>query len=195
MRETADGAEPAWFADWRRSVASRGSKRERILLAFHNCHADVFTVAHRITGDRWDAEDVTQAAMEVLMKRIHDLPDPAKVGPFLRECAVRCSLATLRKRGRRRPADRGKPEPTTAPRAMGAALVGELLDLLEPQERVVVVLKYGEQHTLAEVAELTRLSVATVRRRIDGVRDKLREHGRSAEDLTALLGADGEAPS
>ena len=166
-----------------------GSPNERVLsLAFDHCHEMVFATSLRITGNEWDAEDVTQGVYETLAKRLNGIRDRTLIPAFLKRCAVHASLRHLRrKRWWRSPraamvtfehGERGQD-------AHATSVVRELLGHLDPEERAAVILKYVDQHSHAEVAQLMDTSVSTTRRRLDAARKKLAALDR--DDVSRML--------
>ncbi len=166
-----------FHAAWRVLEERGATASEFVNLAFDHCNAMVYAIANRITGSRWEAEDVTQAAFEALLAQIGRIRDHARVPGFLRTCAVRMALRHVKRsrwrRARTEVAYAFDPHQFVAEEPTLAAIVNELLARLDPEERAAVVLKCVELHSHDEVAELMGVSVATARRRLDSGRKKL----------------------
>lgn len=169
-------------AKWNAEHARDSTGQALVLLAFRHHHIMVHTTALRILSCPSDAEDVTQAVFESLAGHVDSIRDAAALPGFLKTCAIRQSLAVLRRkrwwRGRRaavflRPAE---VDPHRDADAHLVAVVRELLEGLSPQERTVVVLTHVEQHSLSETARLMNLSVSTVRRRLESARTHMLAH-------------------
>jgi len=168
----------AFVDQWLQRVAETKSERELVVLAFRHCHEMVYATAHRITGSRAEAEDVTQSVFEALTRNLSELRDPARVPGFLKTTAVRTSLRYLRKRrwwrGRRAALVLAEAEAaTTSEDAHATAAVRQLLEHLNGEERAAVVLKFVEQHSFEEVARLMDASISTVQRRLESARRKV----------------------
>jgi RNA polymerase sigma-70 factor (ECF subfamily) len=170
-------AEPVVPVEWIDAWAARRRRDLDALLqlAFERCRGMVHTIALRNTGDRDDADDITQNVFEILARRIHRLRDPGSIPGFLRGCAVRQSWALRRIRQRRsdKIADLGVPDARGVDRPFDAALVRQLIARLETSEKRALVLKYAAGLTHDEVALTIGASVATARRRVDAARRKL----------------------
>ncbi|MBX7081588.1 MAG: sigma-70 family RNA polymerase sigma factor [Nannocystaceae bacterium] len=162
---------------WRVLEQRNAALSEFVNLAFDHCHAMVYAIANRITGSRWEAEDVTQAVFEALLEQLPKIREHARVPGFLRTCAVRIALRQVkRSRWRRNRAELAfafDPQQFIGDQPAMAAMVRQLLARLEPEERAALVLKCVELHSHEEVAELMGVSVATARRRLDSARRKL----------------------
>jgi RNA polymerase sigma-70 factor (ECF subfamily) len=162
---------------WVGLVAGGASEAQLVGLAFDHCNAMVFAIANRITGSRWEAEDITQSVFENLARKLGSVRDPARIPGFLKTCAVRTALKQV-KRGRWRREqvalfyDNGERASGEQDAAL-AASVRQLLDRMTPDERTAVVLKYVEMHSHEEVAKLMGVSVATARRRLDAAKKKV----------------------
>jgi RNA polymerase sigma-70 factor, ECF subfamily len=154
------------------------SERDRLRAAFRAHHGSVYATAHRILADAHEAEDVTQIVFETLARRLQTIRDPARLGAFLKSCAVRECLILLRRRrwwsGRRGARALARMvETTDAPEVFVVIAARELLQLLSGEERTAVVLKLVEGHSHEEVAALMGVSMATARRRLDAARRKM----------------------
>ena len=195
LGDRTDGSRSDFHRAWRQLEQRGATPAELVTLAFDHCHAMVFAIANRITGSRWEAEDVTQAVFESFMQRLGKIREHDRIPGFLRTAAVRTSLRRVtRGRWRQQRLEELGPVDAAGDRVALATLVRQLLARLDPEERAAVVLKYVELCSHEEVAALMGVSVATARRRLDSGRKKLA--ALFGEDgLDALLGeARGEGP-
>jgi RNA polymerase sigma-70 factor (ECF subfamily) len=168
-----------------------------------------YGIAYDLLGNRAEAEEAVQDALARACEAIGDLRDPAAAPAwFLRIVTTQC-LRTLRRRRLRRrlfgwissPESDAAPTQDTnssddiaermhstngpAPREalVGqqelGALIGRLHDL-SPQQRTALVLRYGHDLPVAEVAELLGVELATVKthlvRGLARLRDLMEEH-------------------
>ncbi|MEU1684149.1 SigE family RNA polymerase sigma factor [Micromonospora sp. NPDC005707] len=117
-----------------------------------------------LTGSRVAGEDLVQAALERLMRNWHRVHGDRE--GYLRRTLYHLAVDRWRLR-RRRPEVLAEVEPPGQPDGTDAlhlrqALV-QALGLLPPRQRAVLVLRFWEQCSEAEAAELLGCSVGTVK--------------------------------
>jgi RNA polymerase sigma-70 factor (sigma-E family) len=134
-------------------------------------------LAFGLTGDRWAAEDIAQATLArayVAWRRVSQADDP---DAYMRRILVNTSNRRFR---RHRVAEQPGDPPETAVEGP-ADLVGERAALLTalrqlpPRQRAVVVLRYWEDLTDAQIAAALGCSPGTVRSQLSRALAKLRE--------------------
>jgi len=133
-------------------------------------------LAFGLTGDRWTAEDIAQTTLArayVAWRRVSRADDP---DAYLRRILVNASNRRFR---RRRVAEQPGDPPETAVEGP-ADLVSERTALLAalrqlpPRQRAVVVLRYWEDLTDAQIAATLGCSPGTVRSQLSRALAKLR---------------------
>jgi RNA polymerase sigma-70 factor (sigma-E family) len=134
-------------------------------------------LAFGLTGDRWLAEDIAQTALArayVAWRRVSRADDP---DAYLRRILVNASHHRFRRR-------RVTEQPGDLPEILvegPADLVGEraallaALHQLPPRQRAVVVLRYWEDLTDAQIAAALGCSPGTVRSQLSRALAKLRQ--------------------
>ena len=134
-------------------------------------------LAFGMTGDRWAAEDVAQVTLAgayVAWRRVRRADDP---DAYLRRILINACNRRFR---RRRVAEQPGDPPDTAVEGP-ADLVGERAALvaalrqLPARQRAVVVLRYWEDLTDAQIATALGCSPGTVRSQLSRALAKLRE--------------------
>lgn len=150
-------------------------------------HADgVYTLAHRLLGDRHLAEDVTQETFIAAMRNLGTYRGEGPVGGWLYRIAYRQAVAQLRRR-RDLPADpatvadladRATP-PGASPEArlLARELAAELdaaIASLSPPLRAAFVLRDVQGLSTAEVAIALGIGESAVKMRLARARDALR---------------------
>ncbi|APR78356.1 RNA polymerase sigma factor RpoE [Minicystis rosea] len=177
---------PAGPSDAALVVAVRANEGWAFEALYHRYADLAYGVAFRLLGSPEDAEDMLQESFIEAFAAIHRLQEPAALRSWLCSVVVRRTCKLLRRRrllnrlGLRRregPIDfdgligRGcPPDVYTELRALYG-----ILDTMPAEVRVVLVLRRVEGATLDEIAKLTGLSLATVKRRLTAAEAILRE--------------------
>jgi RNA polymerase sigma-70 factor, ECF subfamily len=176
-------------------VADRADARGRLLGELAAAPARKgYGIAYDLLGNRAEAEEAVQEALARACESIGDLRDPgAAPAWFLRIVTTMC-LRTLRRRRLKKKLFGwwpGKDEGTDAAPATVeprealvdqqalASLLGRLEDL-SAQQRTALVLRYGHDLPVAEVAALLGVELATAKthlvRGLARLRDLMEEH-------------------
>jgi len=142
-------------------------------------HADdALRLAYLLTGDRGLAEDLVQDAFVRVLGRFHDVRNRDAFWWYLRRTIVNLSNSHFRHRRverawleRQRPNPAAPPGPDVAERER----VRAALMTLGPKPRAAVVLRYFEDLSEAETAELLGIPVGTVKSTVSRGLDRLRE--------------------
>lgn len=143
--------------------------------------AMVFSIALHYLEDRSLAEDVAQEVFLELYQNLSAIESPGHLTYWLRRVTVhRCIDQGRRKKHRRETVLEGLPEPAIESAVADPALLGKLrqtLNALPEKQRMMVVLRYQEDLGPAEIAELMRVPVNTVKstlhRSLQDLRKKL----------------------
>ncbi len=178
------GHEPEDSALVARALAGESGADEAL---FRRHAPAVLSTALRLLRNRAEAEDVVQETFIVALTSLRRLRDPAAVGGWLIQIAVRRAHRRFRRQrmlrvlGFATPPDDVRLEdlarPGTAPvERAELALVDRALDGLASEDRVAWILRHVEGHLLAEVAQLTGCSLATAKRRLARAEAVVRAH-------------------
>jgi len=152
----------------------------------------IFRLTRNITGNHEDAEDAMQDAFLKAYAHLQDFHGDSRFYTWLVRIAANEALMRLRKR---RPNQFSLDEPVEGdtdifPRELEdwgptpeqkyaqtemQGIVGELIDRLEPEYRVVFLLRDFEELSTQETAEALGISVPAVKSRLLRARLKLRE--------------------
>ena len=148
----------------------------------------VFSIALRILNDRFLAEEAAQDVFLELHAQLgnRDAPEfasPDHIAHWLRRVTVHRSIDRIRRRNRRPELamdSEDLPEPAIEASPGDPLLSRQLRQLvasLPPTQRAVIALRYQEDRTPEEIAELLTMPVATVkshlRRTLRLLREKL----------------------
>jgi len=126
-----------------------------------------FRLAYLLTGDASTAEDLVQDAFVKLIGRFAHLRDPDAFGPYLKRTVVNLSHSAFRRRRVERAfLAREVARPMTAaeytPDVEQRDLLWNQLQRLAPRQRAVLVLRYYEDLSEVQAAEVLGCSVQTV---------------------------------
>ena len=189
-------------------VASRTDARSRLIAELAGAPARKgYGIAYDLLGNRAEAEEAVQEALARACEAIGDLRDPAAAPAwFLRIVTTMC-LRTLRRRKLKRTLFGwlpGKEEPeiavdgstdAIAERMHGSAspapseslaereklgALFERLDALSAQQRTALVLRYGHDMAVGDIADMLGVELATAKthlvRGLARLRDLMEEH-------------------
>jgi RNA polymerase sigma-70 factor (ECF subfamily) len=148
----------------------------------------VFTYSCYLLGDRVDAEDVTQEVLIKLWDRGPEI-EADRLGAWLLTVTRNACTDAIRKRRRaaeivpiRRDGEIAADRPSSSPNpeqlAAGSQLgdrIFEALDLLTEPSRSVVILREIQGLSYAEIAEVTGISLDSVKVTLHRARRRLRE--------------------
>ena len=158
----------------------------------------------RLQGDQ-RAEDLTQETFLAVIRASDRYEPRASVRTYLYGIAMNLLAAERRKQFRDSPPGEIAPEPATHDDSDGVLWIRQALKRLDDSEREILMLREYEQLSYAEIAELLKLPVNTVRSRLFRSRMALKgylEPERKCDDAVAakevaegvkLTRAEGEA--
>ena len=159
---------------------ARDGAHERDRLAdLYVAHApDGVRLAFLLTGDRALAEDLVQDAFARLVGRLQHLRDPGAFGAYLRRTIVNLATSYFRhRRVERAYLQRAAAAPTIEAHTnedLDEAMHAVLLRLPQRQ-RAAIVLRFYEDLSDVQTAELLRCSAGTVRSLVSRAMKTLRE--------------------
>lgn len=147
--------------------------------------------AFLLTADRGHAEDLAQASLIRTYLAWDRLHDPANAERYTRTVMARLAIRWSRRRWRgERPAAHLNPPPTQDPNTAvdDADLVVRCLATLPPAQRAVLVLRYFDQRSEAEIAGILRCSAGTVKSRAARALAALRAAGVLTDETSTTRG-------
>ena len=144
--------------------ARRGSREAADELFSRHWRA-AWRTARAITNDAAAAEDVTQDAFERAFRALDRFDGRRPFGAWLHRIVVNRALNLVRDERRTVPLE-AIAEPAAAdPDGLDHELL-RIVATLPAERRVVVILRYGLGHPVAEIAELVGVPVGTVQSRL-----------------------------
>ena len=152
-------------------------------------HQDrIYTAVLRFCGDAEDARDIVQRAFLNAWRRLASFKGDSAFSTWMYRIAFNESVSFRREGGRRKLVSLqgrdGEPGPEPADdRRPGDRLdsdenrrkVQEALNLLDPEERKILILKELDDRSYDEIAEILEIPKGTVRSRLFRAREALRE--------------------
>ena len=163
-------------------VAEAEGGRQGRLGELYERHApSAVRLAYLLTGDHALAQDLVQEAFVRLYGRFRDLRDPNAFPAYLRATVVNLSRSYFRRRRVERAyAERQRASSNPGPSDVGVRYeMWEALQDLPPRQRAAIVLRYYEDLTEAEIADVLRCAVGTVKSLVHRGLERLREEMRS----------------
>ena len=158
-----------------RCQAGEPRAHEELVTAYERI---VYTLAFRMTGNREEARDITQA---VFLKAFHGLDtfDPRRrFFSWIYRIAVNESIDRLRSRRQEEALDESREDPADRPdvraerREIAHAVQAALLELSE-DDRQVLVLRHWLDRSLAEIGETLGIPDRTAKSRLFEARQRL----------------------
>jgi RNA polymerase sigma-70 factor (ECF subfamily) len=151
--------------------SSLGATAEEAFASLTRRNVDAaFRLAWAILGSTGDAEDAVQDAFAMAWRKRDGLRDPDRFDAWFGRILVNTCRERLRTRARSRVREVDVvPELATADGAPGVGLrlaVGGALAGLDPDHRIVVVLRYWSDLTVDEIADRVGVPAGTVKSRL-----------------------------
>lgn len=143
----------------------------------------VWRICSRLLSNEQDANDAAQEVFLRLFLHRQRFAGRSKYATWVHSVAVRTCLQIRRSRGRRQRHEdvSAEPEwesrqPQRNPGSPGLSLdLMNMLEILDEEDRAMLILKYAEAYDYAELAEIFELSVSACKMRISRAREKLQE--------------------
>ncbi len=154
-----------------------GTDRDGFAAVFNAHHRDAVRLAYLLTSDHHQAEDVAAEAFTKVYKR-WSKGEVRDVGPYLRRAVANEGNSRLRRRYlARREAERATGDDRGVRHldedAADRDAVWQAIARLPDRQRHAVVLRYFEDRSEADTAELLGTSVGTVKSQVSRALDKL----------------------
>ena len=144
-------------------------------------HGRIYSLAYRYTRDRELALDVLQETFIYVLGKFPGFELRAQMKTFLYPTVRHLSIALQSKTTRRPPPTSGPlfepaPDPADDERSRGLA---ELMEGLPVGQREVLILRYADELSLAEIAESLQIPLGTVKSRLHGAIEAMRADERA----------------
>ena len=145
----------------------------------------VVTLVYRFTGNEDLALDVMQETFLYFLKKFPGFRLTANLKTFLYPAVRNLTIAARRKAGRYQSTEAEQEQLEQFPTAEGQASAGNDLAValanLSEEHREVLLLRYVDGLTLAEIAEATDVPLGTVKSRLHNALEALRQDKRACQ--------------
>lgn len=141
----------------------------------------VFTLIVKMTGNREDAEELTQDVFLKVFRSLKSFQGDSLFSTWLYSIAYRTTVSALRKKKTEQTAIEDLAddeqidgeEETTVHKELQLAALEKALEQLAPNDRALILLFYKEEHSVEELAVITGLTTANVKIRLYRIRKRL----------------------
>jgi len=139
---------------------------------------ECYRLANAILGDPTEARDAVHAAFLRAWQRFSTVRDPARFEWWFKSIVVNICRNRLRHARRHRAGDIADhptlPVPDHAARSHDRVLVEQALARLEPDDRVILALRFYRDLTVEQIAVLLDVPAGTVKSRLNRALERLR---------------------
>lgn len=156
------------------------SERELYEQNFEN----VYKTAYFILKDKELAEDATQETFVKAFKNLHNLQDITKIGAWLKVIASRTAIDIYNKKKKRNETISEdflmyKEHSYEEKEEESVQEIEEKLEILKPEFKEILILKYIEGLKENEIADLLKIKLGTVKSRISRAKEALIGKGKT----------------
>jgi RNA polymerase sigma-70 factor (sigma-E family) len=139
-------------------------------------HGALYRYAYLLAGDRGLADDLVQEGLTKTYVVWRKLRDPANAEAYTRKVITNVAIAWWRRKAwhAERPHDDVPEQPVAAEDSTARLWLWDELKQLAPRQRAAVVLRYYEDLTEAQTAEVLDCSIGTVKSQVSDALKKLR---------------------
>jgi RNA polymerase sigma-70 factor (ECF subfamily) len=163
-------------------AAKEGSDGPAFVALVDRFRQRVWRICFRLLNNEQDASDAVQEVFLRLFTQRGKFAGRSKYATWVHGVAVRTCLTIRRGRGRRRKhenvADEGwearQAGRDQAPTGLSLDLL-KMLEVLDEEDRAMLILKYAEGYEYEDLAEIFDLSTSACKMRLSRAREKLKE--------------------
>jgi RNA polymerase sigma-70 factor (ECF subfamily) len=164
-------------------AAREGSDGVEFVALVERFRQRVWRICFRLLGNEQDANDAAQEVFVRLFTHRAKFEGRSKYATWVHAIAVRTCLTIRRGRGRRRKHedtasdeqwDQSHPQQEPSKPALALDLM-RMLEILDEEDRAMLILKYAENYDYEELAEIFDLSVSACKMRLARAREKLQK--------------------
>lgn len=164
-------------------AAREGSDGPAFVALVDRFRQRVWRICFRLLGNEDDAHDAAQEVFVRLFLHRGRFDGRSKYSTWVHGVAVRTCLTLRRGRGRRQKrvstvADTTLEASTAEQKQPGQGLgldLMHMLEILDEEDRAMVILKYAEDYSYEELAAIFELSVSACKMRVSRAREKIQK--------------------
>lgn len=164
-------------------AAREGSDGVAFVALVERFRQRVWRICFRLLGNEQDANDAAQEVFLRLFTNRTKFAGRSKYATWVHAIAVRTCLTLRRGRGRRRQHEDTtsdeqweQQQPQQEPGRPGLAIdLMQMLEVLDEEDRAMLILKYAESYDYEELAEIFDMSVSACKMRLSRAREKLKQ--------------------
>jgi RNA polymerase sigma-70 factor, ECF subfamily len=163
------------------AAAREGSDGPAFVALVERFRQRVWRICYRLLGNEHDTNDAAQEVFVRLFLHRGKFEGRSKYSTWVHGIAVRTCLTIRRGRGRRQKHESTVSDETMEAQSPGTREVAEglsmdllqMLDILDEEDRALLILKYAENYSHEELAEIFDLSISACKMRISRAREKI----------------------
>ncbi len=164
------------------AAAREGSDGPAFVALVERFRQRVWQICFRLMGNEHDASDAAQEVFVRLFLNRTKFEGRSKYSTWVHGIAVRTCLTLRRGRGRRQKHESVRdesiheqaPDRETGDAGLSLDLM-QMLEILDEEDRAMLILKYAENHNYEELSEIFGISVSACKMRVSRARDKIQE--------------------
>jgi RNA polymerase sigma-70 factor (ECF subfamily) len=165
------------------AAAREGSDGPAFVALVDRFRPRVWSICYRLLGNEHDANDAAQEVFVRLFLHRNKFEGRSKYSTWVHGIAVRTCLTIRRGRGRRQRRESLASDETIEQQSPGVEAPTEglsldlmqMLEILDEEDRALLILKYAENYSHEELAEIFNLSVSACKMRVSRAREKIQE--------------------
>jgi RNA polymerase sigma-70 factor (ECF subfamily) len=165
------------------AAAREGSDGPAFTAIVERFRTRVWNICYRLVSNEADAHDAAQEVFVAMFVQRGKFRGESRYATWVHSIAVRTCLMLRRSRGRRHRRDGApsgadldtRPSAHQEPAAETKLDLVQMLDILDEEDRALVLLKYTEGYEYEELAEIFELSVSACKMRVSRAREKVQE--------------------
>ncbi len=180
--ERMNAADPAWLIT--ECIAGNEAAIEELI---HTYEADVFRLALSVVGDQADAQEIAQETFIAALKSLRNYEERKSFKAWLYVIALNLSRSHLRKqkflaklKASTTSLFRVEVQKQVSPEesvilSEKEAVIWAQLNKLDERHRIVVILRYFHELSVAEISEILNINEGTIHSRLHTARERLRD--------------------